>query len=303
MKTIFLPIIPKQNYMRRILYIFVCICFSFTKLSAQSKTITGKVTDENGAPVANASVIVKGTTRGTTTAANGTFSISAPQSSKSVIVSSVSYAPQEVNIGNKAFITVALVPAASDLNAVVVVGYGTTKKSNLTAAVSTVSGKLVENTPMSSVDEMLQGKVAGLQSVASTGQVGANQLLRIRGVGSFGLGSSQPLYVVDGVQINGGDLSNGNGGGFNINPSTNVLATLNSDDIENISVLKDAAATSIYGSRGSNGVIIITTKSGRPGKTTFRFDAEVGQNSVIKMPKAGQPLAAADWFTLLKEGM
>ncbi|NIV15339.1 MAG: TonB-dependent receptor plug domain-containing protein, partial [Aliifodinibius sp.] len=90
----------------------------------------------------------------------------------------------------------------------------------------------------------------------------ANQQIRIRGVGSFSLSASQPLYVIDGVVMNGGDLSNGNGGGFNINPSTNVLATINADDIESISILKDAAATSIYGSRGGNGVIIITTKSG-----------------------------------------
>lgn len=289
--------------MRKIFFLLICVCFIMSKLTAQSKTITGKVADENGVPISNASLLIKGTTKGSTSATDGTFILSVPNGAKSLMVSSVGYATQEVNISNKTKLNIGLVPAATDLNAVVVVGYGTLKKGNLTASVTNVGGKVVENTPMSSIDEMLQGKVAGLQSSASTGQVGSNQLIRIRGAGSFALGSSQPLYVLDGIQINSGDLANGNGGGFSINPSTNVLATLNSDDIENISVLKDAAATSIYGSRGSNGVIIITTKSGRSGKTQFRFDTEIGRNTVIKMPEQGRPLAANDWFTLLREGL
>ena len=261
--------------MRKIIYLFLFLCFVSTSIFAQTRTITGKVTDENGKPLSNASIIIKGTSKGTTSDVNGNFNLVVPVSSKVIVVSSVNFVPQEVAIANKTNVTVGLIISATDLNAVVITGYGSQKKNNLTSSVGYVNGKAVENTPMSSVDEMLQGKVAGLQSSASTGQVGANQMIRIRGAGSFGLGSSQPLYVVDGIQINGGDLDNGNGGGFNINPSTNVLATLNSDDVETISVLKDAAATSIYGARGSNGVIIITTKSGKPGKTQFRFDTEV----------------------------
>ncbi|MFC4233444.1 SusC/RagA family TonB-linked outer membrane protein [Parasediminibacterium paludis] len=288
--------------MRKLCTLLMCFLVAVTQLLAQTKTITGKIVDEKGTPVVNASVLVKGTTKGTTTSQDGSFTLSVPSTAKALVISSVNFTTQEVTIKSTS-VNVTLQSSTSSLDEVVVVGYGTQKKSNLTASVVNVGGKVVENTPMSSVDQMLQGKVAGLQSVASTGQVGANQLVRIRGVGSFGLGSSQPLYIVDGVQINSGDLSNGNGGGFNINPSTNVLAALNSDDIENISVLKDAAATSIYGSRGSNGVIIITTKSGKVGKTQFRFDTEIGNNTVIKMPEAGRPLAAADWFTLLREGL
>ena len=275
----------------------------FAQAFSQQKIITGKITDANGLPVSNASVLVKGTSAGTTTQADGTYSLKIPVNGKILVVSAIGSAEQEIVIGNKTLISTSLALSDKNLQEVVVVGYGTQKKSNLTAAVSRVGGEKLENKPFSSVDQMLQGASAGLQSTATTGQPGANQPIRIRGVGSFSYGGSQPLYIVDGVQINSGDLSNGNGGGFSINPSTNVLATINSDDIESISVLKDAAATSIYGSRGGNGVIVITTKTGKAGRTQFKVDVEAGNNKVILPPDAGRPLRSADWFTLLREGM
>lgn len=288
---------------------FLLLSVMFTLLAAFSwsqssqRSITGKVTDDKNNPLANVSVQVKGTNVGAVTNNEGMFSLVLPANGKVLMFSYADMEAKEVTIGDRDIINISLVNSNNIMNDVVVVGYGTQKKSNVTAAITNVSGDKVANRPFTSIDQMLQGAAAGLQSTATTGQPGAVQPIRIRGIGSFTYGASQPLYVIDGVQINGGDLSNGNGGSFNINPSTNVLSTLNSNDIESISVLKDAAATSIYGSRGANGVIIITTKSGRSGKTQYKFDTEIGVNSVILPPKAGRPIRANDWFDLLKEGM
>jgi len=279
------------------------------QIRAQQRTISGKVTDGNGNPVPNASIVIKETNSGTTTQNDGTYSISISPHSRTIIFSAVGMLPTQFAIGNKGVINVSLESSDKNLQEVVVVGYGTQKRAANTASVSKVGGEKLENKPMPSVDQMLQGAAAGLQSTATTGQPGANQPIRIRGIGSFTYGGAQPLYVIDGVQINSGDLANGNGvstsssGTFSINPSTNVLAAINANDIESISILKDAAATSIYGSRGANGVIIITTKSGKQGKAQFRFDAEVGQNKIIPLPDGGKPLRATDWLMLLRESL
>ena len=290
--------------MRKLCTLLLCFLMVTTsQLLAQNKTVTGKVADENGKPIANATILLKGTTKGTTTLNDGSFTITVPVAAKTLVVSSVGFVLQEVGIGNKAFANIALTSATASLEEVVVVGYGTQKKSQVTAAVTNISGSKLENKPFVALDQMLQGAAPGLQATSATGQPGAVTAVRIRGVGSFSYSGSKPLYIIDGVQINDGDLSNGNGGGFSINPSTNVLATLNVNDIESLTVLKDASATSIYGSRGANGVILITTKSGKVGKTQFRFDTEAGTNSVILPPAAGKPLRADDWFTMLREGL
>jgi len=278
---------------------------------AQNRTITGRVTDEKGTPVPHATILVKSSKPlfGSASAEDGTFSVSVPPTAKSILVSAVNFQSLELSIGDRGIINFTLTASNASLDEVVVTGYGTQKKSASTASIVKVGGDKLEDRPFTSVDQMLQGASAGLQSSATTGQPGANQAIRVRGIGSFTYGGAQPLYVVDGVQINGGDLANGNGtstsgsGGFNINPSTNVLATINSNDIESISVLKDAAATAIYGARGANGVIVITTKSGKLGKAQFRFDAEVGQNEAIRPPKDGIPLRKKDWIMLLNEGL
>ena len=290
-------------HMRKFFLILSAIFCLLVNVIAQNRTISGRVTDENGNAVIGASVLAKNTRIGTTTNSEGYFTLNVPANAKTLVISSLNMITQEVAISGSLVNASLKSSATTGLEEVIVVGYGTQKKSNVTASIAKVGSEKLENKPFSSVDQMLQGTTAGLQSSATTGQPGASQPIRIRGVGSFSYGGSQPLYIVDGVQINSGDLSNGNGGGFNINPSTNVLATLNSDDIENITILKDAAATSIYGSRGGNGVIIITTKSGRAGKTKFKFDTEIGYNNVILPPEAGRPLRAADWFMLLREGM
>jgi TonB-linked SusC/RagA family outer membrane protein len=266
------------------------------QLLAQNRTISGKVLDDKGNPIANASVIIKGGGGGTSTQMDGTFSISVPPTAKTLVFSSIGFAATEVSIGKGSSINVSLQTSAQkDLQDVVVVGYGTQRKAEMTSSVSRVSGDKVAQVPFSSVDQTLQGKAAGLQTAGFTGQPGANQQVRIRGIGSFSA-STQPLYVVDGIQINAGDLQN-----QAITSSTNVLSNLNPDDIESISVLKDAAATSIYGARGGNGVILITTKKGRAGKTQITATGEVGGNKLGKIPDYAKPIGSKDWLSLFQE--
>jgi len=281
--------------MRKILTALLFFNLAIGQLWAQNRNLTGKITDENGKPIAQASVLVKGTTVGTLTSADGLFSIAVPAKAKTLVISSLNYGSQEIAITTKSSYNVSLKSSASELDEVVVVGYGTQKKNEATSAITKVAGERVEQVPLTSVDQILQGKSAGVQSVTFSGQPGANQQIRIRGVGSYAL-SAQPLYVVDGVQINSGDLSRET-------TTTNVLAQINPDDIESISILKDAAATGIYGSRGSNGVIVITTKQGKAGKTQFKFTAEEGNNTHGPLPSAGIPVNATDWLNLYQESI
>jgi len=274
-----------------------------TCVFAQTRQLTGRVTDQKGVAIANASVVVKGTKIGANTSEDGSFKITVPSTAKTLVVKSINFSDAEVAIGTKTNFTIQLEASSSQLDEVVVVGYGTQRRSNVTASIAKVDMSKIENKPFASLDQMLQGAAPGLQATSSTGQPGAVTPIRIRGIGSFSYGGARPLYIVDGAQINDGDLSNGNSGGFSINPSTNVLATINADDIESVNILKDAAATSIYGSRGANGVIVITTKSGRAGKTQFRFDSEVGQNTPILPPTQGYPTDVNDYFQLFKEGL
>jgi TonB-linked SusC/RagA family outer membrane protein len=273
-----------------------CLLF-FGQILAQNRTITGKITDDKGTPLANVSVIIKGTSVGTSTGSDGTYSINVPPSAKVLVFSSVGFSAVEYSIGNRTTVNTSMSSSSDkDLQDVVVVGYGTARKTDLTASVSKVSGDKVANVPFTSVDQTLQGKAAGVQSTGFSGQPGANQQVRIRGIGSYSA-SSQPLYVVDGIQINSGDLQD-----QTIVPSSNILATINPDDIESISILKDAAATSIYGARGGNGVIIITTKKGRAGKTVITGSAEVGVNKIGDFPNASKPLNAQQWIADFREG-
>jgi hypothetical protein len=195
----------KTTHMRKLSLIMGSLLL-FVQLIAQQRMITGKVTDAAGIPIPNATVMVKGTRQGTTTNNEGTYSININNNAKVLVISSIGQVEQEINIGNKGVINASLQASDKTLETFVVVGYGTQRKSELTAAVTKVGGDKVANVPLSSVDQVLQGKVAGLQSVTFSGQPGANQQVRIRGVGSFAA-SAQPLYVVDGIQINSGDLS------------------------------------------------------------------------------------------------
>lgn len=281
--------------MRKTLTMLLCAVLITVQLAAQNRTVTGKVTDANGKPVANASVVIKGTSTGTTTNDEGNFSITVSPSSKVLVFSSIGLAEQEVSIGNKGIINAALQTLDQSLKEVVVVGYGTQKRPEVTGAINKIGGADIENKPFTSIDKALQGASPGLQSVAASGTPGAAQAIRIRGIGSINANAA-PLWVIDGVPVNTGDLSR-------LTTTSNALSTLNPNDVESISVLKDASAASIYGSRGANGVILVTTKKGRAGKTKFRFDTEAGQSDIAYYNDKYRPLNAKQFFDLTRQGL
>ena len=281
--------------MRKFVAILLGAILVVTQVAAQNKTIKGRVTEDGKKPLSNASIIVKGTTVAAKTNDEGYYSITIPANGRVLKFSSLNFEDQEVNIGSKSEINVILVNTVSDLQQVIVTGYGTTKKATNTGSIATVKASEIENLPFSSVDKALQGKVAGLQSVATSGQPGASQAILIRGASSISA-SNAPLWVVDGVPINAGDASR-------LQTTGNLLSTLNPNDIESISVLKDAASQSIYGSRAANGVIVITTKKGKSGKTKFRFDTELGNSDVAYVNEKYKPLDANEYINLTREGL
>ena len=281
--------------MRKFVAILLGAILVVTQVAAQNKTIKGRVTEDGKKPLSNASIIVKGTTVAAKTNEEGYYSITIPVNGRVLKFSSLNFEDQEVNIGSKSEINVILVNTVSDLQQVIVTGYGTTKKATNTGSIATVKASEIENLPFSSVDRALQGKVAGLQSVASSGQPGASQAILIRGASSI-TASNAPLWVVDGVPINAGDASR-------LQTTGNLLSTLNPNDIESISVLKDAASQSIYGSRAANGVIVVTTKKGKSGKTKFRFDTELGNSDVAYVNEKYKPLDANEFINLTREGL
>jgi len=281
--------------MRKVVMLIMAIFLSISHLWAQQRTITGKVTDDKGAPIPGASVIVKGTNIGTSTGSDGSFSISVPPKGKALMVSSVGLGEREITLTASNDYAISLSSRGGDMTEVVVVAYGTKKKTELTGSVATVKAAAIENRPFTSVDKALQGAVAGLQSVAASGAPGANQQIRIRGISSI-TASNAPLFVIDGVPVLANDLSRQT-------TTANILSTLNPNDIESISVLKDAASASIYGNRAANGVILITTKKGRAGKTKFRFDMELGQSDVAFENADYRPLNAAEYLAITREGL
>ena len=281
--------------MRKFVAILLGAILVVTQVAAQNKTIKGRVTEDGKKPLSNASIIVKGTTVAAKTNDEGYYSITIPANGRVLKFSSLNFEDQEVNIGSKSEINVILANTVSDLQEVIVTGYGTTKKATNTGSIATVKASEIENLPFSSVDKALQGKVAGLQSVATSGQPGASQAILIRGASSISA-SNAPLWVVDGVPINAGDASR-------LQTTGNLLSTLNPNDIESISVLKDAASQSIYGSRAANGVIVITTKKGKSGKTKFRFDTELGNSDVAYVNEKYKPLDANEYINLTREGL
>lgn len=261
------------------------------------REIRGRVQDaETGAPITSASVQVKNSNIGTVTDENGFFSLGVPADAATLVISLTGYATRELPLtANQANFEITLSRNVQSLNEVVVVAYGQQERRKLTGSVGRVTGRQVENIPFPSVDQILQGKVAGLQSVAPSGQPGAAQQIRIRGIGSISA-SSEPLFVIDGIPVNAGDQSS-------LTNSSNLLASINPNDIESISVLKDASAASIYGSRAANGVILITTKKGRAGKTIIRADAEFGTNEIAYRPSIGEPLNREEVNELFREGL
>lgn len=264
-------------------------------VQAQERTVSGQVTSSaDGSALPGATITVKGTTRGSTADATGKYSISVPMSPKTTLVfSSIAFATQELEVGARSVINVELAESIGTLSEIAVVGYGTQDRRTLTGAQTSVKGADLTKATLPSVTEMLQGKIPGLQAV-STGQPGANTQIRIRGIGSITAGAD-PLYVVDGVPLNSGDLSR-------LTTTSNALAGINPNDIEDVTVLKDAASASIYGSRAANGVILITTKKGKSGPTRFQANAESGYTDVA-IPDIARPLNKEQYLSLTREGL
>ncbi|RFS15416.1 TonB-dependent receptor [Emticicia sp. C21] len=271
------------------------VLFWSVQVFAQDKTISGKVTSsDDGSALPGVSVTLKGSTKGTTTNAEGVYSITVPGNA-TLTFSFIGFVTQQVQINNRTVIDVQLASDAQELAEAIVIGYGTTSSIKKTGAVGVVNSEKIENTPFTSVDKAIQGRVAGLQSAGGSGQPGSVQNIRIRGIGSMTAGSD-PLYVVDGIPINSGDLTRNT-------TTANALAGINPNDIESVTVLKDAASASIYGSRAANGVILITTKKGKAGKTRIRFDTEVGVADIAYLSDANRPLTSSEWRELTAEGL
>ncbi len=247
------------NLMVMLLLLFVTSTAIADSMSAQQsrKIITGVVTDENGDPVIGASIIVPGTSVGTVTDIDGNFKLDVPTDKSSIQISYVGYLKQDISIANKTSVDIKMTPDSKGLDEVVVIGYGTVKKRDLTGAVSSVKSADITSRPGPNPMEALQGKVAGLDITRTSGQAGAGVNMQLRGVRSF-TASGNPMFLIDGMP---GDY-----------------ATLNANDIESIEVLKDASSTAVYGSAGSNGVVIITTKKGQTGKLNVDLNAYVGYN-------------------------
>ncbi len=252
------------------------------KEKAVAKRIAkGKVVDANtGEPLIGASIQIKGTTEGEITDFDGAFHIEVEEGA-TLVVSFIGYVPQEVAVSGNKPIVVKLAPDAEQLKEIVIVGYGTQKKSDITGAVDGVTAKSFNNGVMSSPEQLFQGKVAGVRVVSSSGEPGAGIDIMVRGAGSI-RSNNTPLFVVDGIPLSSDDATPGGQGGIGSSRSKNPLNFLNPADIESISVLKDASASAIYGSRGSNGVVIIKTKSGNTGKASLTIDSYVGISTVAK---------------------
>lgn len=243
----------------------------------QGKTIKGQILDETGESMIGVSVLVKGTTIGTVTDFDGNYTLEVPSGKNILEISYIGYKTKEITIGNNSLINIKMEPDTQALDEVVVIGYGTVKKRDLTGAVASMKNEDVTVAPTSNVMEALQGKIAGMDIVKSSGQVGEDVSILLRGSRSI-YGSNEPLFIIDGIP----------GSYSQVNPS----------DIESVDVLKDASSTAIYGSAGANGVVIITTKRGKEGKATVNFDAYYGFSG---SPNYKHGMVGDEWVNYQRE--
>lgn len=278
--------------MRKLVALLLAVVLCYAPARSQTRTITGKVTDDTGSPIPNVTVLIKGSNTGTTTAFDGTYSLNVPPSAKSLVFSAVGQAPQEVTIGNRTLVNVSLKSADKELQEVVVVGYGTQKRKDVTGSIITVKGAAVAEKPVQSFEAALGGRAAGVQISVPNGVLNNPPVFRIRGTNSISL-SSYPLIVVDGIPVYTGDFSSTSSGG-------NTLASINPADIETIDIAKDAAAASIYGSRAANGVVFITTKKGKAGRARVNYNGWVGWTKTQRLPEL---LNAQQYTDLKNEGL
>jgi TonB-linked SusC/RagA family outer membrane protein len=265
----------KQRTCFVFLFLFLC---GFA--SAQMRQVSGKVTKEDGAPLIGVTVTLKGSNISTATDTKGEYHLQVPdRTNLTLVFSSVGFAVQERNLGANSTLDVSMKEEASNLNDVVVIGYQSVRRKDVLASVSSIGAKDLKDIPINNVAEALNGRLAGVTATTSEGSPDANIRVRIRGGMSI-TGSNDPLYIIDGVQVENG------------------LSSVSPQDIQNIDVLKDAAATAIYGARGANGVIIITTKSGKPGRLLVSYNGFIG---VRKLPKELEVLSPYDYVINLAE--
>ena len=263
--------------------------------AAQNITVKGTVTDaQTGDPVPGAAVVVSGSSTGVVTEFDGTYSITVA-SDGVLVFSSIGYETMQVPVQGKKIHNVELSPSAEFIDETIVVAYGTAKKSSYSGSATMVRSEELAQKPVSSVEQALQGKVAGLQVTTASGQPGAATSFRIRGTGTLNA-SAEPLYVIDGVATTSASYSQN---AASANTTTSILSSINPQDIESITVLKDAAAASLYGSRAANGVVIITTKSGKAGTGHVNFNAQVGVATVGKQYRLA---SSADYYKLIFDG-
>ena len=254
-------------------FLFVCIG---ANLYAQ-RVITGKVTDDAGGPLAGVSIILRGATGGTQSGADGTFTLNAPESGTiELTFSFTGFKPLTITTTGKEPLTVTLQKEVSALEDVVVVGYASVRRRDLTASVSSVGSKQLKDNPLSSAAEALSGRLAGVQVTSTEGAPGADVIIRVRGGGSITQDNS-PIYIVDGIQVE------------------NALSIISPQDIASVDVLKDASATAIYGARGANGVVIITTKGGRAGRTIVSYNGSAGFREIFKKMDVLNPYDFVVW--------
>lgn len=242
--------------------------------TAVDTEVSGTVTDEKGEPLPGVNILVKGTQRGVATDVKGQYRLRVPDENAVLVFSFVGFTPQEITVGTRTSLNVVLKADASALNEVVVVGYGTQRAQDVTGSVASISMKNVKEMPVAGLDQSLSGQIAGVQISSSNGVPGGGPQIQVRGIGAVG-GGSQPLYVVDGFPLS-----------TTSNQTSNPINDIPPQDIESITVLKDASATAIYGSRGANGVILITTKRGKTGKTNVQVGIYTGLQQI---PDKGKP--------------
>ncbi|HET9826689.1 MAG TPA: SusC/RagA family TonB-linked outer membrane protein, partial [Chitinophagaceae bacterium] len=256
--------------------VLLLICTISLSISfAQQRKVSGSIKDDKGLPLIGATVMVKNTTAATTTDANGMFRITVPSSTSVLVITYVGMVKQEIPVGDNNTFNVSMVSTSTNLTDVVVVGYGRARKANLTVAQTGVSAKDIEKTVNTTLEQAIQGRAAGVYVTQNTGQPGGGLSVNIRGISS--LNNTQPLYVIDGVQIQQtSDVMYGN------TSTCNMLSGLNPSDIEDIQILQGPSATAIYGSRATNGVILITTKRGKAGDFRINY---IYQYSLQTSPK------------------
>lgn len=284
--------------------IFAALCalrlcvpsFASVSNAGQAFTVSGVVVDESGTPIVGAGILEKGQANGTVTDANGHFSITTK--GKTLVVSCIGYVDKEVSFESDSSLRIVLKEDNELLDEVVVIGYGTVKKSDLTGSVASFRKKDMSNTVNPSLSSLLEGRAAGVRVTQSSAEPGGGIDVQIRGAGSVNA-SSSPLYVVDGLPIETNNVVSGQGAGVpGVSAARNPLSNINPSDIESMEVLKDASATAIYGARGANGVVIITTKKGQKGKAKISYDGYAG----VQVPKAMiEVLNAEDYKRILNE--